>query len=394
MAEGAIALLGFCLFFAAFVVLFCHPTWQQRRKLWGIALPQHKHQTRPTTVTGQELKKLCVVCGAALFVVAFLGVQTYQTATSHVSLTTSEIYYAYYMKGAEGLSNQEAQAWLQQERQILVALGQKEKQYQRGEISLEEFVAESVSPEALTEQINAFNKVISTFSEVRAKRNARLVYESGWLYLFDVPANGASHIKEALICCLVCVASCAGLFSMERKTGMERVLAATPLGRSATVKAKLRVANGLCGLVAIASCLPRFVVAVRSFGLTGFFSPSYSMEYFSDMPEIPLFFYLFLHVFTRWLALRMVSGVTLWLSHKTQSNFYALLVASAVFALPLLLSVCGLDGAKWMSIYPLFHACAMFARPAEAMAVVCVCGVAGAGIFLCNEALSARFGVE
>ena len=65
-----------------------------------------------------------------------------------------------------------------------------------------------------------------------------LVYESGYKKLFGF--SGTADVQDTLWAGLLCALCFSGLFAMERKGGMDEILAATPLGRKYTAKAKLR----------------------------------------------------------------------------------------------------------------------------------------------------------
>ena len=55
---------------------------------------------------------------------------------------------------------------------------------------------------------------------------------------------------------------------------------------------------------------------------------------------------------TRYAALRLMAGCVLALGQRTGSTFGAMFAAALPLCLPLLLCVCGLTGAKWLSVYP------------------------------------------
>ena len=94
----------------------------------------------------------------------------------------------------------------------------------------------------------------------------------------------------------------------------------------------------------------------------------------------------------RYAALRFMAGCVLALGQRTGSTFGAMFAAALPLCLPLLLSVCGLTGAKWLSVYPLFHIAAMFQTPGGAVGACFYLAAALGGIYLLNEYLYARFG--
>lgn len=218
------------------------------------------------------------------------------------------------------------------------------------------------------------------------------MYESGWLNLFDMNANGKNNRMDALLAALLSALCFAGLFAMEKQSGMERVISATPLGRTATVKAKLKCSAVVCVCITVISSLPRFWVSIRDYGLGAIFAPSYSIQQFAGMWELPLFFYILLFVAARYLAIQTIASVTLALSYKTGNMFSALFLSSGIFALPILLSISGLESAKWLSVYPLFNAPAMFSKQSEAIAIMMIAFIFGFIIWRCHDYLIDSFG--
>ena len=173
---------------------------------------------------------------------------------------------------------------------------------------------------------------------------------------------------------------------------MARVVCATPLGRSHTVKCKLRAAALACGVLTVLGVLPRFWVALRDYGLGCPFAPLYSLPAYAAMPELPLVLLVLFMLGARYAALRFMAGCVLALGQRTGSTFGAMFAAALPLCLPLLLSVCGLTGAKWPSVYPLFHIAAMFQTPGGAVGACFYLAAALGGIYLLNEYLYARFG--
>lgn len=386
------AVTGGCLavlFIALFCRVFAHA--QLKTAGHGFALKRKKAaRCKPTTVLRQEAYKLFFMNGAAVILALFCGFQVYTAVTTESYIDADEIYYRYYMKNIEGAVTQEKIDWLMTEREEFMPIYKLQSALAANRISSQEYQSMMMGYSSLQQKMGVFERVMAKFEYFKEHPRSQFVYESGYLKLFDT--SDKSDAVDALIAALLCAVCFSGLFSMERQTGMEKVISATPLGRDATVKCKLKVCSAACVIITFLSVLPRFWVVMRDYGLGAFFAPSYSMTQFDGIIDIPMFFMLFLFVAARYIAIKMMAMFTMGVSYRFGNLFSALFIASACTGIPLLLSISGLTAAKWVSVYPLFHAAAMFATPAEAFAAIFAILICAALSFIYMEYLKTSFG--
>lgn len=354
------------------------------RRFWA------RHARAGTTPFGTELFKLFCVGGAALILCLFGAYQVYDAVQTESYIDADEIYYRYYMQNMQGPLRAETLGWLKSESEKFQPLVQLQSALAAGSISQAEYSALMMGYDSLQREMGTYQRVLAETQRAAQLTRCQLVYGTGWLRLFDTAdaRDAADALAAALLCC-VCFA---GLFAMEKQTGMARVVCAAPLGRSYTVKCKLRAAALTCGVLAALGVLPRFWVALRDYGLACPFAPLYSLPAYTAMPELPLILLILLMLGARYAALRLMAGCVLALGQRTGSTFGAMFAAALPLCLPLLLCVCGLTGAKWLSVYPLFHIAAMFQTPGGAVGACFYLAAALGGVWLLNEYLYTRFG--
>ena len=128
------------------------------------------------------------------------------------------------------------------------------------------------------------------------------MYESGYKKLFGF--SGTADVQDTLWAGLLCALCFSGLFAMERKGGMETVLRATPLGRRATVRAKLRQSDAAALLIAAGTALPHLGQVLRDYGLPALLSLSGMKNGIEWLGFYPLF-----HAAALW---QTQGGNTLW----------------------------------------------------------------------------------
>ena len=149
---------------------------------------------------------------------------------------------------------------------------------------------------------------------------------------------------------------------MERKGGMDEILACTPLGRKYTVKAKLRQSTAVAAVISFGTVLPHLWQVLRDYGLPSLLGPAMSI---SDLQAVPKFItlsdLLIFWLICRFAACLCMSRITLWLGQKLVNLLTALFISAVTYCLPALLSLSGMkNGIEWLGFYPLFHAAALW----------------------------------
>lgn len=387
LVEIAAAVLFFIVFVSAFCTIFscCYFIPANRR----IGRKRFiRHTPAFTTLARQEAYKLLIVQRGALLLALFAGFQIYSAATKVHYIDANEIYYQYYMKHVEGPLTQEKADWLNAASEefqpiYLLHAAVKEKR-----ISVQEYQMIMQGYASLQQKMNLFQRVAAKARGLGEKPRMQMVYETGWLDLFDI--QDTQDLYDTLFLAMLCSLCFSGLFAMEKQTGMIKVIRTTPLGHEETVRKKLWLTAVVVCILTLLSLLPRFWSVVRDYGLGAWLAPVYSIPEYRSAPEIPLFMMTALLVLSRFAAVLCMALVTLVLSQKLGNTFGTLFVSMLIFSLPPLLSISGLTNAKWLSPYPLFHICALFSINAQSIGIMFFLIVL-AICYLCVEYLFEHF---
>ena len=329
---------GFCWVFARAQLLSA----AKRGFLLGL-----RHKTHATSIYKEEARKLLLLNGAALVLAAFAGFGIYQGVTAESYIGPDEIYYAYYMKHISGPFTQESYDWLEQQGEEFAPL-------------LEGNSAASGVPYdvfSLRQKYIVYNQIINQNINYYLKEHpgAWLVYESGYRELFGFA--GDADVQDTLLAGLACALCFSGLFSMERRGGMETILCTTPLGRKRTVRAKLLMSGVVAFVIAAGSCLPHLIQVLRDYGLPVLFAPAMSISEFESLPAFVTLSDVLLFWFVCRIAACLCMGaITLTLGRVFGNLLPALFVSAVGYCLPALLSLSGMeDGIEWLGFWPLFH---------------------------------------
>lgn len=346
---GGVLVFAFCWVFARAQLL---PA-AKRGFLLGL-----RHKTHATSIYKEEARKLFLLNGAAVVLVAFIGFCIYQGVTAESYIGADEIYYAYYMNHISGPFTQESYDWLEEQGEEFAPMLEAQRQVAAGTLSSDALLAFS----ALQQKYNVYTQIINQNINYYLKEHpgAWLVYESGYKELFGF--TGDADVQDTLLAGLACSLCFSGLFAMERRGGMETVLCVTPLGRKRTVRAKLLMSGAVAFVIAAGSCLPHLIQVLRDYGLPVLFAPAMSISEFESLPmfvtlsDVLLFWFL-----CRIAACLCMAAITLTLGRLFGNLLPALFVSAVGYCLPALLSLSGMEGGiEWLGFWPLFHAANFF----------------------------------
>ena len=346
---GGSLFAGFCAVFAKAQLL---PTAKR-----SLTLPL-SHTTRATSVPREEGRKLLLMNGAAVFLAAFLAFGIYQGITSESYLDADEIYYAYYMKHISGPWRTESYNWLTEQGKEFAPMLEVQRRVIGGELSSDALLAYN----SLQQKYTVYQQIVQFNIQYYLKQNpgAWPVYETGYRKLFGFA--GTADVQDTLLAGLLCALCFSGLFAMERKGGMDEILAATPLGRKYTAKAKLRQSTLVAAVIAFGTVLPHLWQILRDYGLPALLAPAMSISELQAVPKfVTLSDLLLFWLLCRLAACLCMSRITLWLGQKLGNLLPALFISAVAYCLPALLSLSGMkNGIEWLGFYPLFHAAALW----------------------------------
>ena len=388
LVEWLAAVLYGAVFAAGFCLLFCRGQLRTAPAFAGLRRKAAK--TAATSVLRQEGRKLFLLCGAAAVLLAFGLYGARQAITTESYLHAQEIYYAHYMKQLEGPYTQQSYEKLLAMNEEFAPIRQLNAAVQRGEITSEAYEAQMGAYYGLQQKMDVFQQIVyGNLPYLKQHPTAQLVYESGWEKLFCF--RGEGDVRDTLLAGFISCVCFAGLFAFEQKGGMKRVIMATPLGRRHTVRCKLALGCLGAAMVCLFTCLPRFVVVLRDYGLSAPFAPAMSLAPYSALPGwLPLAGLLLLGVFARLLACTAMMLALMALSEWIGNAIGAMFVGSIIFCLPALLALSGLTPMRWVGLYPLFHITELAQRPdlwAGFGAMIIAAGLC----FLCADWLQARW---
>ncbi len=321
-------------------------------------LPRLK-KFRLTTVFKTEWRKVLFLNGGLVVIIAVIAFEVYQTVTFTQYLDVEETIYKNYMQTLNGPLDEEKGEFLMAEEVRFAEIEKLEKDLRYGVIGEQQFNMALSTNYMMYEEYKVFTaRIMPKVNYIQANPGAQFLYDSGYRMLFGINDAGefGDTFESTVVAVIMTVVILGGYFSIERISGVRRILYSTPLGREQTVKTKLINSVVICFIITAITTIPLIVKTAKTYGLDGLLAPAKSMPEFSAVPAI--FSILSLIIFSfliRLVATAFVAAVTLTLSQYNDSYITVVMINLTVFLLPLILMFIGLDFVSWVTIYPQFN---------------------------------------
>ncbi len=315
-----------------------------------------QQKSKLTTVLKTEGRKLLLINTGVLIIIFALVYQGYRVYNTQFYLPFEETVYREYIQKLDGPFTQGKAELLQAEEERFMTLIKADDDYRRKRITIEEYHNIMNENYHLQIEYTAYKRVIDKLRNIDPSSGAQLIYETSYQYLFGLANFTNENLHMSILSVVLIILALSGLFSMERLSGMRRILYSTPLGREATVKSKLFLSAIYCFFIALITSLPILINTIRFYGLSGVFAPIKSLEEYSNLPSYILIFFVIIASFImRLAACAFVGAVTLYISQKHSSKIVVILISLSIFLLPLILILMGVNVFEFFSIYQFYN---------------------------------------
>ncbi len=331
-----------------------------------------------TSILREELFKLVLTNGVILILVGYVGYNIYQGVTSESYITPTEIYYRHYIEPLSGRYTNEKYLWLTEQSEEFNESYSMDKMYQSEQITENEYLMYKSGNYSLYSRRDAFEGIIhEEIPYILENDGAQFVNPAGYMILFDLYDNQTT-LTQTVVSALLISLCVSGVFSLERQSGMERILKTTPLGKFRVKKNKIIISAVIVVIITIATLAPSYIQVVRDYGLLAFFAPIKSLRMFFEMPNVLTFFSLSLATLVvRLAAGALIAMTAFFLQTFTKRTLTVVAVNLILYCVPPLLALYGVDNMRFFGVYPLFHIAQFLTEPYGGAIVVAsaVCAV-------------------
>lgn len=268
--------------------------------------------------------------------------------------------------------------------------------YQKGELRLDEMLELRKQYDRTLANEHVINLLYERYEYINSTPGAEFLYDSGYAELFGLTNADAGLTSGMTLVAVLAMCLC-GVFSIEYKTGMYKILNTAKFGHSQTIKIKLLFSSIFSMMIFICAYLPDLLYIKNHYGFQGLGLPLSSIPptelgaFPVFMGGLPVWGYLVLLIFVRFIVCLGIALFILAFSLVIRNNLYTVLCALGVLLAPLLFHVFDITFLDGVSLYRLVTANGLFtAYPLWQTIMGCVVFAAGALISVLF--LSQRFG--
>lgn len=314
-----------------------------------------KNEKFTDRLAGHELYKLLIMNGSLFIFGAFVLFLIFQSTRGPYFISVEGQIYKDYMLRYGGRLTEDTVALINEDNQEFAPLYELDDALALGILTPEQHRSAMEAYKVLDIKKGVFHQIIGEKpAYIKSHPKAWLVYDSGYNKLFDL--SHTQDIYEMMILFLVLIFGFGSLFSVEHMTGMENVLAVTPLGPEILAAVKLRVGFGFGAAMAVLSLVPRYISVGISYGFPQLLAPAQSLETFSWAPAwLSIYHIMAIQALFRVLGALAAVCLISYLSCKIKNTLTVFFVAEIALELCPMLYICGVKPVLWLSVWPLFH---------------------------------------
>lgn len=310
----------------------------------------------------QECHQLFWIQKGLIFLLCFLCLQGYTYCQKQLYVTQDEKNWMQYMKVLEGKPDKEKDAFLAAQQksydELHTKLNQINERYETKQInSLQKDQMES----AIVSQLYGeplFQQLVTQYHEVKLNPHREMITPFGYeLLLFQ----DSMTLVPAILALLFLFMSLSNIQCVTYQHAMNKVIYATPKGRSSLLFHKLSIAL-LCGLIyAILAFVFDLVLVYQTYGFPSLQASLVSMTQLTHMnASISILGFLCISYLIRLFAIETSICILFALSVVCRHQLHALFLLCLIIVIPLLLPLMGIHDLDTISLYPLFQNAAYF----------------------------------
>ncbi len=277
----------------------------------------------PKSLFSYTAYKALVMHKGAVIMVAVLAIQLYTAFNYSKPYNPDDNYYLYYCTQISEMTDEEAVEFLAYETD-----------------HLETDIAE-----------RGFDKAKSQYEYLVSigKGAGDMFYQTGYRLIFGLDTLRQDYILGLIAIATLCL-MLSPIVAYDNRCRIGYILYTTKAGRRTYYRHNCVIAILLAITVSLGVNIPYFAQILSAYGTDGITS---GVNCISDMVafgELPVWGYLVILLTYRTAVLILFSLLLLWISSKCQSPTTAMVVALALFCLPIVIYLAGADAARYLSL--------------------------------------------
>lgn len=273
------------------------------------------------------------------------------------SLSIGETYYQTIMQDLEGRLTDEKEQFILKEKarydEAFAQIAAINEMMASGEIDSITGSGMKSQWEAVTALYPYFQRAEKQYDHIIENHGGTFIYDTGYQYLFG---KFNDNFTVDLLLLSVCMIFAFGnVLPMEDQVKSWNLLSATAQGKRRIISRKM-ITCAVCA--AVMTTLPfafRLISTLRTFPLALWGSAANDLPmYYESGAALPIWAFAAAAVILQILSVCIVTAIILLISANRKSFLQTVFLGLLILAVPLILSVMGLEPAKWFSVYPLY----------------------------------------
>lgn len=304
-----------------------------------------------------EAYKILIINRGCIVLLFFALLITWRCFSTQYYLTPAETYYQTIMLQLEGPATREKTNLINAEKEqydtAFSRIEQIDSMIESGEISADAGDSMKLPYYDTVAFYPAFQRVMSQYDYVN-RNNGSFLYDTGWLYLFDV--NEADSLINLILLTLCVLLGLSNGMSMEHQKQSWYLVSATLLGRANVKRSKILICTAYAFLISILPWICRIIHINQTYPLHGVFTSLNTIPAFGETGlAIPVILWLGIGMLVQSLVVITMALITLFLSDRLRMHLPALSIGGLILLIPLVLNAMGLTPAVWFSFLPLYE---------------------------------------
>ena len=198
----------------------------------------------------------------------------------------------------------------------------------------------------------SFQRVEAQYEHVKESKGI-FIYDTGYKYLFGLMDD--SFLIDLLMLTLCIIFSFGNVMSMEYQKKSWNLISATVKGKRQIIKHKVAVCVLYTCAISILPWIFRIIAISKSYPMHEVMSSVDNIPaYFDFKIALPIWGFILITILSQIIVLLISTSLVLLLSHLRKSYLQSSFLALLILAVPLIISVMGIDFGKWLSIYPAY----------------------------------------
>lgn len=303
-----------------------------------------------------EGSKILFMSKAVIVLLVFGLLIGYGDLNRDRNISIGEQYYRMIMKDLEGELNDEKEQFILAEKQryddAFAQIDAIDALVGSGEI--DRVTGENMKSRwyAVTALYPYFQRAEEQYDHI-LKKGGVFIYDTGYQYLFGKIDD--NFVVDLLMLSMCMVFALGNVLPMEEQTKSWNLLSATAKGRRKIMSRKITVCAVCAAIMTALPFVCRLIVTLKFYPLAMWSSAANCLPmYYESGLGLSIWAFTGAAVILQMISVFIVTAIILLISANRKSFLQTVFLGLLILAVPLTLSVMGLEPAKWISVYPLY----------------------------------------